>query len=270
MLILLSPARNIRPFPASAIKPERPVFLREALQLAEVLKEYDPWQLESLLDLNPERAVEMMKCYREFEPDAPGTPALLSYYGAAFRNMNPMDFEQDDFDFAQKQLRILSAFYGILRPADGILPHRLGMKKEFRIDGQDLYAFWGRRIYEQVFPQEQAVVNLASLEYAKLIMPFLSPGDEVVRCRFLVQGPNGARGTVATIRAARGLMARYIIKNRITRPEGLKEFDMEGYRYIANQSTAREYVFLRMNQGWEPGERLEYPISGMLRKTSQQ
>ena len=245
MLVLLAPARNIRPFTDSSIEAGRPVFLREALQLAEALKEYDPWQLESLLDLNPERAVEMMKCYRGFDPEAPGTPALLSYYGAAFRNMSPMDFSRDDFCFAQDRLRILSAFYGILRPNDGILPHRLGMKKDFRIGGQDLYAFWGRRIYEQVFPNDHAVINLASLEYAKLITPYLSPGDELVRCRFLVQRQDGARGTVATIRAARGLMARYIVKNRIESPEGLKGFDLDGYRYIAQQSTSMDYVFIR-------------------------
>jgi len=251
MLVLLSPARNIRPFLNSNVEVGRPVFLPEAMRIVDVLKEYDPWRLESLLDLNPERAVEIMKCYRDFEPEAPGTPALLSYYGAAFRNMDPEDFNKSDFAFAQKQLRILSALYGILRPADGVLPHRLGMKKDFRIDGKDLYEFWGRRIYEQVFPQGVPVVNLASLEYVKLIKPFLCPGDEMVACRFLVHKQGGARGTVATIRAARGLMARYIIKNRITKPEGLKDFDMDGYRYIESRSNTREYVFIRgYNQIW--------------------
>ena len=73
----------------------------------------------------------------------------------------------------------------------------------------------------------------------------MAAGDEMIRCRFLVQRPGGARGTVATIRAARGLMARYIIKNRINRPEGLRGFDLDGYRYMEYQSNEWEYVFIR-------------------------
>ncbi len=245
MLVIMAPARNVRLVTDKKLKPGKPLFLSEAARLAAVLKEYDPWRLESLLDLNPGRAVEMLKCYLRFDPGDPGSPALLSYYGAAFYNMNPQDFNARELAFAQNHLRILSALYGVLRPMDGVLPHRLGMKKDFLIGGQDLYAFWGGRVYGEAFKDGGPVVNLASLEYAKLITPHLKPGDVMISCRFLIQKPGGARGTVSTIRAARGLMARYIIKNKITGPEGIKEFDSDGYRYISGLSNARSYVFIK-------------------------
>ncbi len=245
MLAIMSPARNVRPVSLAGLEPSLPLFPGEAGQLADVLRGCSPWELESLLDLDPERALEMCVSYRRFDPAAPGTPALLSYYGAAFRNMSVQDFDPGDFHFAQEHLRILSALYGLLRPSDGILPHRLGMRCGFTINGLDLYAFWGDRLYKELFKEGELVVNLASAEYAGLITPYLRPGDVLINCRFLVQKPGGARGTVSTVRAARGRMVRFLIKNRVTEPEGLKAFDWDGYRFIEGRSDALNYVFIQ-------------------------
>lgn len=245
MLAILSPARNIRPFSLEGVKPDRPLFPQETGRLAEVLRGYSPWELESLLDVDPERAFGFYDFYQRFDPAAPGTPALLSYYGAAFRNLNAREFDLEDFSFAQEHLRVLSALYGLLRPADGILPYRLGIKREFRVDGRDLYGFWGDRPYRQLFQSGEPVVSLASADYTKLAVPRLLPGDTLITCRFLVQKPGGARGTVSTVRAARGRMARFLVKNRITEPEGLKEFDWDGYRFAEGRSDALNYVFIQ-------------------------
>ena len=245
MLAIMSPARNTRPASLTGVEPDCPLFPDEARQLVDVLRGYSPWELESLLDTNPERALEICVSYQHFDPAVPGTPALLAYCGAAFRNLNVQDFDLDDFSFAQEHLRILSALYGLLRPADGILSHRLGMQRDFRINGQDLYAFWGDRLYKELFRGGEPVVNLTSEEYAKLITPHLAPVDILITCRFLVQKPGVARGTVSTVRAARGQMARYLIKNRITEPEGLKAFDWEGYRFIESRSDDFNYIFIQ-------------------------
>lgn len=247
MLAILSPARNIRPFSLAGIKPEQPLFQKETGRLVEALQRYNPWELEGLLDLNPERAFVLYDFYQHFDPASPGTPALLSYYGAAFWNLNAREFDLGDFSFAQEHLRIMSALYGLLRPADGILPYRLGIKREFRIDGQDLYEFWSDRLYRQLFQSGEPVVSLASADYTRLAVPRLLPGDTLITCRFLVQKPGGARGTVSTVRTARGQMARFLVKNRITEPEGLKEFDWEGYRFVEGHSDALNYVFIKQN-----------------------
>ncbi|MDR2933450.1 MAG: YaaA family protein [Oscillospiraceae bacterium] len=245
MLFIMSPARNSRPVTRRGVAPHKPLFIKEATRLAEILRGYSSWELESLLALNPERALDMSACYSLFDPEAPGSPALYSYYGAAYRNMNPDDFTAADFNFAQERLCILSALYGFLRPADGILPHRLGMGREFKIDGQDLYAFWGDKIHRALYADAGRVLNLASTEYAKLVTPHMRSGEEMVSCRFLIQKPDGARGTVSTVRAARGQMARYIIKNRVTRVEDIKAFDWSGYQFIPGRSDVLNYVFIQ-------------------------
>lgn len=245
MLAIMSPARNIRIFTPAGVKPDRPLFLSEAGRLADVLKGFSPWELESLLDIDSRRALEICIRYQRFDVSEPGTPALSAYNGAAFRNLNVEDFSLEDFYFAQEHLRILSALYGLLRPADGILQYRLGMGCELRIDGKDLYEFWGDRLYKELFKGGEPVINLTSAEYARLITPHLTPGDVMVTCRFLVQKPGGARGTVSTVRAARGQMARYIIKNRVTEPEGLKAFHWAGYRFIESSSDDLSYIFIQ-------------------------
>jgi cytoplasmic iron level regulating protein YaaA (DUF328/UPF0246 family) len=245
MLAIMSPARNIRPVSLVGVEPDRPLFQSETRRLADVLRGYSPWELESLLDVNPQRAFDFYDFYQRFDSAAPGTPVLLAYYGAAFRNLNAQELNLDGFFFAQEHLRILSAFYGLLRPADGILPYRFGIKRDFKINGQDLYAFWGDRLYRELYKGGGPVVNLTSVDYARLVTPYLAPEDILITCRFLVQKPGGARGTVSTVRTARGQMARYLIKNRITQPEGLKAFDWEGYRFIESRSDDFNYIFIQ-------------------------
>ncbi|MDR3120144.1 MAG: peroxide stress protein YaaA [Clostridiales bacterium] len=273
MIAILSPARNTRApsvSPGSATHPAEPrgnappaaelpptmprgsapLFPKETRALVKQLRILSPWQLESLLDVRPERALELYRAYQDFfrnsgAPLPSPSPSLLAFYGAAYRSMAPQDFSAEEFAFAQGHLRILSALYGLLRPLDGIMPHRLGLGRDFSPGGADLYTFWGDRLYRELFRNGDVVVNIASAEYARLVTAFLRPGDTVVTCRFLIGRPGGARGTVSTVRAARGLMARYIVKNRVTEPEGLKEFDADGYRYIPGLSRERELVFVK-------------------------
>lgn len=245
MLAIIAPARNVRLPAPGPLPPTKALFGREAEALAARLREYSPWQLESLLDVPPERAFSLHDDYRRFSPNAPGSPALLTYYGAAYRNMRPQDFDPAELAFAQNHLRILSAFYGLLRPMDGIVNHRLGLKKDFTPGGQDLYTFWGDKLCRALYATGEVVVNLASVEYAKLIRPHMLPGQRMVTCRFLVERPGQTTATVATVRAARGLMARYIIENAIDVPEELKGFDLEGHSFAPARSTAAEYVFIK-------------------------
>jgi cytoplasmic iron level regulating protein YaaA (DUF328/UPF0246 family) len=243
MFALIAPARNMRPRSVPGLEPTRAPFLSEAEQLVQRLRAYDPWQLESLLDVNAHRALELHAAYQRFTSQEPGWSALAAYEGAAYRNMGVGDFTPEDFAFAQGHLRIFSALYGLLRPLDGIVDHRLGMRVP--PEGVDLYEFWGDKLYRALRALDGPIVNLASAEYAKLITPYLQPGDEMITCRFLKQYPNGARGTVATVRAARGLMTRYLIKERVSQPEGLMGFCEDRYRFIEGLSDAKTYVFIK-------------------------
>ena len=127
MIAFLSPAKNMRPAPAPGVPLTRPVFQREADRLAALLRGYSPWELESLLQINPSLAMKAAGYYQDFA-EAPASAALSAYYGLAFQHLDAASLTPEDYAWAGEHLRILSALYGVLRPADGIRPYRLELQ----------------------------------------------------------------------------------------------------------------------------------------------
>ncbi|MDR3084754.1 MAG: YaaA family protein [Christensenellaceae bacterium] len=244
MLTVLSPARNVKPFTPEGIRVERPLFLGESEEILAVLREKSPWELENLLDLDGEKAFAMFEYYRALNLREPGEAMLSSFYGAAFRAMGTEDFAPEDWAFAQAHLRVFSAFYGLLRPFDGMQNHRLGLGG-LKPRGGDLYAFWGAKIHAELFREGEELLNIASQDYFRLVKPFLRPEDRVTHCRFLVRKQGRLSATVAGVRLARGLMARYLVKERIDSLEDVKGFNEGGYRFHWGLSDAKTLVFVQ-------------------------
>lgn len=142
MLVILSPAKNMHrvPTPPHAT---RPMFLQQTETLAASMKRYAPFQLESVLKVNPQLALRAFTDIQDWNASIPGSPALLSYHGLAYSALDAATLSREDLTFAQDTLRILSAFYGVLRPLDNILPHRLDFESSFRCCGKTMYEFWG-------------------------------------------------------------------------------------------------------------------------------
>jgi cytoplasmic iron level regulating protein YaaA (DUF328/UPF0246 family) len=246
MLAILSPAKRIQPCPCPPGVPlTEPVFRREAGRLGELLRGYAPWQLESLLGVSPQLGLDAFALSRDFDPDVPGSPALLAYQGLAYWNLDPGSFSREDLLAAQERLRILSTLYGVLRPLDGISPHRLDFLAKIRPDGKTLYRWWGDRLRRELFSAGEPVVNLCSQEYAKAVSPWLLPGDVFITVRFLQQrgGRLVTRPTAA--KAARGQMARWLVLRRVREPEELVAFDWEDYRFSPELSGPFLYTFLQ-------------------------
>lgn len=174
------------------------------------------------------------------------TPAILSYEGIAYQYMAPSVFEYGEFDYVQENLRILSAFYGVLKPMDGVTPYRLEMQARARIDGtKNLYGYWGDRLYREVIDDSHIIINLASAEYSKCIEKYLRPEDICITCVFgefagekIVQ-----KGVYAKM--ARGEMVRFMAERGITDPVEMQEFDRLGYTYRPELSCSTEYVFIK-------------------------
>lgn len=175
------------------------------------------------------------------------TPALLAYEGIAFQYMAPDVFSDDEFRYVQNHLRILSAFFGVLRPLDGVSPYRLEMQAKATVAGsKDLYEFWGNALYEQVHDESGIIVNLASKEYSKCVERYLQPNDHFITIDFREQS-NGRLVTKATYaKMARGHMVRYMAEHRIEDPEQLKSFDRMGYVFREDLSDERYLLFERM------------------------
>ena len=245
MLAFLSPAKNMRCIARPGIPVGAPRFAAETARLAGVLQGYAAWELESLLQLNPGRALRAFADFQDFDPDLPGTPALTSYFGLAYTHLGAQDFDAADMAFADRRLRILSALYGSLRPSDGIQPYRLELQSRLKIDGKNLYAFWGDKLYQDLFSSREPVVNLASNEYAKAVTPYLRARDRLISCTFLTP-KRGRLVTLATAaKMARGQMARFIVQNRVEEPAALRQFEGAGFVFSRSLSSGDRYVYVQ-------------------------
>ena len=174
------------------------------------------------------------------------TPAILSYEGIAYQYMAPSVFANGEFSYVQEHLRILSAFYGVVKPMDGVTPYRLEMQAKARIAGtKDLYAYWGDRIYREVLDDSHVIVNLASKEYSKCVEKYLTDEERYITCVFgEISGEKIVQKGVYA-KMARGEMVRYMAEHNVQQPEEMKGFDRLGYAFREDLSGEQEYVFIK-------------------------
>ena len=245
MIAILSPAKNMRAdcsFP-DGVAVTKPQFPKETNLLWERLRQLSPWELESAFKINPQLAMKAACDFQDFDREKDGVPALFAYAGLAYTNLGVADFTAEDVVFANDHLRILSGFYGLLRPCDGIRPYRLEMGCKLQFDGLSLYQLWGDKLYRSLFQSGAPVINLASKEYSKAVEPYLQGNDRFITCDFLTWR-NGKYTTIATAaKMARGQMVRWMVKERLTQPEQLQAFDWDGYHFDPDRSDDSRYVF---------------------------
>ena len=182
------------------------------------------------------------------------TPAVIAYEGIQYQYMAPAVFGGAETDYIQEHLRILSGFYGVLKPFDGVVPYRLEMQAKASAAG-DLYRFWGDKLYREVVRAERPengknrqgslIINLASKEYSKCVEKYLKPEDTYLTIVFgeMTDGKVKQKGTFAKM--ARGEMVRFMAENEVEDPEEIKGFDRLGYRFEEALSDEREYIFLK-------------------------
>lgn len=174
------------------------------------------------------------------------TPALLSYEGIQYQYMAPAVFEEGQYEYVQEHLRILSGFYGVLRPMDGVTPYRLEMQAKVKLSvKKDLYDYWGERLYREILDESRIIVNLASKEYSRCVERYLCPQDTFITCVFgeYVNGKVRQKGTYAKM--ARGEMVRFMAENKIDCPEEMKNFRRMGYVFREELSDKQNYVFVQ-------------------------
>ncbi len=248
MIAILSPAKQMvsgTQIPSQPLSVPR--FLEQARQLNQWIQQYSPWELESLLRINPALALKAYSYHQEFSQAKPGTAALLSYRGLAYQHISYSEWNAGDFAFAAEHLRILSAFYGLLRPLDEMKPYRLEFLCKIKPYGKSLYSFWNDRVYRALYQQDDTVVNLASAEYAKLVRSYLLPHNRFLTCDFVIWRKGKLRTLPTEAKMSRGEMADFIVRNRLHNPEELKTFHRNGYSFQDSLSTDNRYVFLKQD-----------------------
>lgn len=247
MKIILSPAKKMN-INTDILEPERlPTFIDKSAEILEWLKDKSENELKELWKCNDKIVEQNIKRLQDMNLYHRLTPAILSYEGIAYQYMAPVVFEDGHFNYIQEHLRILSAFYGSLKPMDGVTPYRLEMQAKARIGNtKNLYEYWGELLYKDVRDESGIIINLASKEYSKCIEKYLSSEDTYITITFceLSNGKLVTKGTYAKM--ARGEMVRFMAENGIKNPEEIKGFNRLGYVFRDDLSSETEYVFERL------------------------
>lgn len=246
MRIIISPAKKMIVDTDSMACLGLPMFLEQAEELCSVLRSMDAAALKKLWACNAQIAALNVERLQRMELRAALTPAVLAYDGIQYKHMAPGVFSTDELAYVQEHLRILSGFYGLLRPLDGVTPYRLEMQAKLTVgERKDLYAYWGDRLARQLFAETDCVLNLASKEYSLCVSPYLPPTARFITCVF-GEEKNGKvieKGTLCKM--ARGEMVRFMAENAISNPEDIQAFDRMGHRFCPELSSESMYVFLR-------------------------
>lgn len=245
MKVIISPAKNMRVITGENLTLTNPKYINQAKHLVSILKEYTPFELERLMRINPKLAMETFVDFQNWSEQKQETPALLAYHGLQYMNITPDTFSREDFEFAGETVRILSGLYGMVKASDKVCPYRLEMQCKLDIEGKNLYGFWGDTLYKELFQNQEIVINLASKEYSDVLKPYLLPFDRMITCDFKVMKGGKLRTLATEAKMARGQMVRYIIKNRITNPEDLKEFSWNEYYFEPLQSLEDKFTFIK-------------------------
>ncbi|MDY6798933.1 MAG: peroxide stress protein YaaA, partial [Pseudomonadota bacterium] len=224
-------------------------------ELIDQLKALEPHQVSNLMGISDKlgqlNAERFQSWHTPFTPDN-ARPAALAFNGDVYTGLDARSFSDKEFEFVQRHLRILSGLYGILRPLDLMQPYRLEMGTRFENRrGKDLYAFWGSRITDELNrllkADDGVLINLASNEYFKSVHK--KELDARVITPQFKDWKNGQYKMISFYaKKARGLMCRYAIQNGITKAEDLKDFNLDGYYFSAEQSDDKTWTFLRDGQ----------------------
>ncbi|MCO7123272.1 peroxide stress protein YaaA [Ihubacter massiliensis] len=248
MKIIISPAKKMNVDNDVFAAAKLPCFLKEAKQLAAWMRALTYREAKSLWACSDKIAELNFQRFADMDLERNLTPALLSYEGIQYQYMAPKVFSKNAWDYVQEKLRILSGFYGVLRPLDGVVPYRLEMQAKAGLDGKkDLYDFWGHKLYEQVIDESRTIINLASKEYSKCIEPYLQPEDRFITCIFGEWKDGKVIQKATQAKMARGEMVRFMAENQIAEAEELKLLDHPRYIFEEGLSSEKEYVFVRKN-----------------------
>lgn len=248
MKIIISPAKKMNVDRDSYEVTGMPCFLADTKILMREIRKLSFEEAKALWKCNDKLAELNFRRFAEMDPEKCLTPAIISYEGLQYQHMAPGVFTDKALSYVQEHLRILSGFYGVLKPFDGVVPYRLEMQARLSVEGKkDLYDFWGERLYRKLMEDNEdgVILNLASKEYSCAVEPYVESA-----CRFITvsfeeeaDGKRKQKGTLAKM--ARGEMVRFLAEKGVESPEDIKKFDAMGYRYRDDLSDEKKFVFIK-------------------------
>lgn len=245
MIAVVSPSKTMKEEKVD-IETTRPRFIRDTNVLAKDMKKYDVEGLEELMDISTDLATLNYDRFQGFEK-AEKYPAAYLFRGDVFRGIDIDTLKENEIDYLNNHLRILSGLYGALKPLDEIKPYRLEMGTKHENErGKDLYAFWGDKVrkYLEKEAEDNILINLASNEYSKVFLP-----KEINLTVYDIEFREKKKDKYPIIayyaKIARGEMARYMAVNNVQKVEELKGFNYSGYAFNETLSEGNTLVFTR-------------------------
>ena len=248
MKIIISPAKKMKR--EEYVAPlHRPMFLKEAGDLLSFLRSLSDSEMAKVWKVKGALLSSSLSSLSMLSLEDIGSPAIFSYDGIQYTYMSPSSFTDSMLEYAEKNLRIISGLYGLLRPLDGVGTYRLEMESPISIPGYgDLYSYWGGKIASSLMEDERLLVNLASAEYSKAVLPYLPSTVTVVTPVFLdwEKGRYVSKGVYAKME--RGEMVRFLSETGAETVEDIKKFSSRGYEFSHSLSSPNTLCFVRKDE----------------------
>ncbi|OOM10424.1 peroxide stress protein YaaA [Clostridium saccharobutylicum] len=245
MKVIISPAKKMNVDTEFEIH-NMPCFLDKTEFLMKYIQNLSYEEAKNLWKCNDKIAKISFEYFSNMSLTERLTPAILAYEGIQYKYISPNVFDIEQWKYIENHLCILSGFYGILRPLDGVVPYRLEMQSKVMLSGyKDLYDYWGDTLFKKLYDDTDIVLNLASKEYSKCIEKHLNDQVEFISCTF-AEYKEGKIITKDTFsKMARGEMIRYMTEEKIEKISEIKNFNRLGYRYSEEKSNDKNIVFIR-------------------------
>ena len=248
MKIIISPAKKMKR--EEYVAPlHRPMFLKEAGELLSFLRSLSDSEMAKVWKVKGALLSSSLSSLSMLSLEDIGSPAIFSYDGIQYTYMSPSSFTDSMLEYAEKNLRIISGLYGLLKPLDGVGTYRLEMESPISIPGYgDLYSYWGGKIASSLMEDDRLLVNLASAEYSKAVLPFLPSSVTVVTPVFLdwEKGRYVSKGVYAKME--RGEMVRFLSETGAETVEDIKKFSSRGYEFSRFLSDSNTLCFVRKDE----------------------
>ncbi|MBO5169489.1 MAG: peroxide stress protein YaaA [Oscillospiraceae bacterium] len=245
MRIIISPAKKMKVDTDSFPYRDLPKFLTNTEEICGQLQSMSYEELKKLWKCNDQIAELNVRRLRDMDLLGRLTPAVLAYEGIQYQYMAPGVFTDREYAYIQEHLRILSGFYGVLRPFDGVTPYRLEMQAKLKIgERKDLYAYWGDRLAQTLCAESNCILNLASREYSICVSKYLPDTARFITCVFGEENDGKVIEKGTMCKMARGEMVRFMAQYQIENPDQIKSFDRLNYRFDESRSDDSTYIFL--------------------------
>lgn len=250
MRIIISPAKKMKVDTESFPYQSLPRFLSSTEEIVEVLKAKPVDELKQLWKCNDKITALNIRRLQDMDLYSSLTPAIFAYEGIQYQYMAPGVFTEEALSYIQNHLRILSGFYGLVKPFDGVTPYRLEMQAKLRVgDSKNLYEYWGDCLAKALLEETDCIINLASKEYSICISNFLPEHVRFITCVFGEEKAGKVIEKGTACKMARGEMVRYMAEKQISDSEQIKSFDRLNYRYSPKYSDGKKYIFIKNATG---------------------